>query len=271
MVLFKLCTSGSLDITNLCEIDVINIGSSVIACILLILGIGYILHQNKQRCKTLFYLHNVRSVVQFILFLINTFELAESYLAAAITVDENISISPLQIPYAWMSFALTVLVMAFVRVCEISDKSGYLYLSVLCQIFVFVTKIYKVILLMETLDLNDLRPVLIECTIVGLMLLVLLDSYTIYIESSFTNAVKSTLTPDEHIGYKHSQATFLSKITFYWFTPLILQGYHEPLELEDLGTLHEADTCRTHYDRFHFIYKSFKLGRTLAEQQATKP
>lgn len=79
------------------------------------------------------------------------------------------------------------------------------------------------------------------------------------LQSSLTNAVKSTLIPDEHIGYKHSQATFLSKITFFWLTPLIWQGYREPLELDDLGTLHETDTCRMQYDRFHFIYKSFKV------------
>lgn len=78
-------------------------------------------------------------------------------------------------------------------------------------------------------------------------------------QSSLTNAVKSTLLPEEHIGYKHSQATFLSKITFFWLTPLIWQGYRDPLELDDLGALHETDTCRAQYDRFHFIYKSFKV------------
>lgn len=80
-----------------------------------------------------------------------------------------------------------------------------------------------------------------------------------FFQSNLTNVVKSTLIPDEKIGYMHSQATFLSKITFFWLTPLILQGYRNPLELDDLGTLHESDTCRTQYDRFHFIYKSFEV------------
>lgn len=61
---------------------------------------------------------------------------------------------------------------------------GFLFLSILCQILVSVTRIYKVILLTDVLDLSDLRPVLIECTIVCAMLLVLLDSYTIYVEVS---------------------------------------------------------------------------------------
>lgn len=69
-----------------------------------------------------------------------------------------------------------------------------------------------------------------------------------------TKMVKSTLTSDDNIGYKHSQSTFLSKITFFWLTPLIWKGYQDPLELDDLGILHERDACRTQYDRFQFIY-----------------
>lgn len=74
-----------------------------------------------------------------------------------------------------------------ILICSISGRycSGYLYLSVFCQIFVFITKIYKVILLMETLDLSDLRPALIETTIACLILLTMLDLYTIYVEVSF--------------------------------------------------------------------------------------
>lgn len=76
------------------------------------------------RCRTLFYLHNVRSLVHLMLFLTNIFELGESYLAVGITIDENISISPLQIAYAWMSFVTTVGVIAFICICEVFDKSG---------------------------------------------------------------------------------------------------------------------------------------------------
>lgn len=63
-------------------------------------------------------------MVQLILIFTNIFEVAESYLAFDITIDENISISPLQIAYAWMSFAMTIILIAFVRICEIYDKAG---------------------------------------------------------------------------------------------------------------------------------------------------
>lgn len=76
------------------------------------------------RCRTLFHLHNVRSAIQMILFLVQIFELAESYLAVGITITESISISPLQIPYAWLSFICTIGMITFIRVCEMYDKSG---------------------------------------------------------------------------------------------------------------------------------------------------
>lgn len=64
---------------------------------------------------------------------------------------------------------------------------------------------------------------------------------------------------DGKIGYKHSQATLLSKLTFFWLTPLLWRGYKDPLEMDDLGTLHESETCRAHYDRFQYIYRSQKV------------
>lgn len=63
-------------------------------------------------------------MVQLILILTNVFELAESYLSVQIIPNENISISPLQIAYAWMSFITTMELIGFIRVCEIYDKAG---------------------------------------------------------------------------------------------------------------------------------------------------
>lgn len=176
------------------------------------------------RFRSLFYLHNARSMVYMILVATHIFEIAESYLAADVKIMESISISPLQIAYAWISLAYIVTLITFVRIAEFYDKAGthihiysictradfaflqsgfipgvdaltankiicsisaYLYISLLSQASVFVIKIYKIILLMETLDLNDLRPFLIGLGIVGLILLVFLDSYTVYFEVSY--------------------------------------------------------------------------------------
>ncbi|XP_059617752.1 ATP-binding cassette sub-family C member Sur [Phlebotomus argentipes] len=59
-----------------------------------------------------------------------------------------------------------------------------------------------------------------------------------------------TINWSECIGYKHPQLTFLSRVTFWWLTPLLWRGWWKPLEPEDLGNLSEEDTCRYHYDKF---------------------
>lgn len=69
-------------------------------------------------------MHNARSIIQITLLLVQIFELAEAYLAVEITITESITISPLQITYVWMSFISTIALIAFVRICELYDKSG---------------------------------------------------------------------------------------------------------------------------------------------------
>lgn len=56
MVFFNTCKSESLDISDVCEIDVINIGSTAIACLLLTFGIIYLVFNNKQRLFYFFFL-----------------------------------------------------------------------------------------------------------------------------------------------------------------------------------------------------------------------
>lgn len=81
-----------------------------------------------------------------------------------------------------------------------------------------------------------------------------------YTQSQLVRAITSKMMESENIGYKHPHATFWSKLTFWWMTPLFWKGYWEPLELEDLGNMHESDTCRSQYDRFLFIYRSSEVS-----------
>uniref|UniRef100_A0A182LZU1 ABC transmembrane type-1 domain-containing protein n=1 Tax=Anopheles culicifacies TaxID=139723 RepID=A0A182LZU1_9DIPT len=69
------------------------------------------------------------------------------------------------------------------------------------------------------------------------------------------------MSSEKKLGYKTPHSPFLSKVTFHWIVPLLWRGYREPLELEDLGALHEKDTSRYHYDQFLFIYQSYKSTR----------
>uniref|UniRef100_A0A182WGN4 Uncharacterized protein n=1 Tax=Anopheles minimus TaxID=112268 RepID=A0A182WGN4_9DIPT len=69
------------------------------------------------------------------------------------------------------------------------------------------------------------------------------------------------MSSEKKLGFKTPHSPFLSKVTFHWIVPLLWRGYREPLELEDLGNLHEKDTSRYHYDQFLFIYQSYKSTR----------
>lgn len=76
------------------------------------------------RFRTLFYLHNARSMVHMVLVISHIFEIAESYLATDIEAMESISMSPLQTTYAWISLIFVAVLIAFVRIAEIHDKAG---------------------------------------------------------------------------------------------------------------------------------------------------
>lgn len=89
------------------------------------------------------------------------------------------------------------------------------------------------------------------------------NSCSTCLQHSSKNSSKSydpNLQSDESFSYKNSNSCFLSKMTFWWMTPLLWKGFFKPLELSDLGNLEESDTSRYHYDQFLFIYQSFKVS-----------
>ncbi|XP_077281722.1 sulfonylurea receptor [Temnothorax americanus] len=97
--------------------------------------------------------------------------------------------------------------------------------------------------------------------------LAIIDSYTLYrmMQKSRRYTVKK---PDNvRNSYIHSTSPFLSRITFYWVTDLLLRGYHTPLELHDLGQLPDEETTRNQFERFRKIYETERLrcrGRKLS-------
>ncbi|XP_062618111.1 multidrug resistance-associated protein 1-like isoform X3 [Saccostrea cucullata] len=57
-------------------------------------------------------------------------------------------------------------------------------------------------------------------------------------------------------------ASFLSKITFWWFTRMVIKGYKHDLVLEDLWYLNYEDTCRAVVPHFEkYWYK--EVGRSM--------
>ncbi|KAK3091915.1 hypothetical protein FSP39_023706 [Pinctada imbricata] len=70
------------------------------------------------------------------------------------------------------------------------------------------------------------------------------------------------------------QATFLSRITFWWFTSLVVQGYKKALERKDLWQLNQDDASATvvpHFDKCwqKQVQKSRKIQQSSSETPAT--
>jgi hypothetical protein len=56
------------------------------------------------------------------------------------------------------------------------------------------------------------------------------------------------------IIYRHSVANAFSQMTFWWLNRLLLIGYRDPLELEDLGSLPYHKTTSVCIRRFNVLY-----------------
>ncbi|XP_058450018.1 ATP-binding cassette sub-family C member Sur isoform X2 [Malaya genurostris] len=161
---------------------------------------------------------------------------------------------------------LTILtVAAFVRVVELKDRCGLLYIVLVAQGVVFVAKWCKFEYINNVIDtaVAGLPCCLALVSALSLAALTSVDGITIYLESSANRRHISTIMSRNPTGYKSTVSPFLSRITFWWITPLLWRGFAEPLELENLGELPESDTSRYHYDQFLFIYQSFKNSVSL--------
>ncbi|XP_058815986.1 ATP-binding cassette sub-family C member Sur [Topomyia yanbarensis] len=154
---------------------------------------------------------------------------------------------------------------AFVRIVELKDRCGLLYIVLVAQGALAVAKWCKFEYINGVTDTT--AATLPSCLAMGsaltLAALTLVDGITIYLENSSNRRHISTIMSKKPTGYKSTASPFLSRITFWWITPLLWRGFAEPLELENLGELPERDTSRYHYDQFLFIYQSFKNSVSL--------
>ncbi|XP_062706758.1 ATP-binding cassette sub-family C member Sur isoform X3 [Aedes albopictus] len=160
----------------------------------------------------------------------------------------------------------------FIRMVELKDECGLLYIIMAVQGAQCIVKwcqfeyIYGV-----TNSVTALSSSLTLGSSLVLAALAIADGITLYRErnSSGRRHISSIMSKDTATaptaaaagkGYKSSSVPFLSRITFWWITPLLWRGFVEPLELENLGKLPEGDTARFHYDQFLSIYQRFKAS-----------
>ncbi|CAO1396998.1 unnamed protein product [Diamesa serratosioi] len=205
--------------------------------------------------KTLLRLHNLRAVILILICLTSVCEIGSTYLLVAHTND-NIMLKGLM-PYvresACFFFISIITSTILLRVIEVRKGKS--------EIIQCILKSWKWIYLQNFLDIMSMNLLIQTLTTVLLLILTIVDASTIYLENLTSITSKScdpTLLSKENISYKNPYSTFLSKMTFWWISSLIWNGFWRPLELNDLGNLAENNTCRYHYDQFLFIYQSFK-------------
>ncbi|XP_055539694.1 ATP-binding cassette sub-family C member Sur isoform X2 [Wyeomyia smithii] len=151
------------------------------------------------------------------------------------------------------------------RIIELKDKSGLLYIALASQGAQAVAKWCKFKYINDVMDTTkaSLPSSLAMLSALMLTALALVDGMTICLENSPTRQYLTTLKTKKTTDLKSSSTPFLSRLTFWWITPLLWCGFIKPLELENLGMLPEKDTSRYHYDQFLFIYQSLRKPASL--------
>ncbi|XP_035915035.1 ATP-binding cassette sub-family C member Sur isoform X3 [Anopheles stephensi] len=177
---------------------------------------------------------------------------------------------------AWLGLLVHLGVACLVRAIERRDKCGLLYAVVAAEGAQSIVRWCKFKYINDVTDTGSragsiptgssiLGTPEVFLTLAGALAattLTTIDGFTLYMEQNTGRRhVSSIMSSEKKLGYKTPHSPFLSKVTFHWIVPLLWRGYREPLELEDLGNLHEKDTSRYHYDQFLFIYQSYKSTR----------
>ncbi|KFB49204.1 sulfonylurea receptor/ abc transporter [Anopheles sinensis] len=174
---------------------------------------------------------------------------------------------------AWFGLLAPVGLAMLIRAIERRDKCGLLYIALASEGAQSIVRWCKFKYINDVTDTatgptagsSIVGSPEVFLTLAGALTattLATVDGFTLYLEqNSGRRHVSSIMSGEKRLGYKTPHSPFLSKITFHWIVPLLWRGYREPLELESLGSLHEKDTSRYHYDQFLFIYQSYKSVR----------
>nr|XP_018907669.1 PREDICTED: ATP-binding cassette sub-family C member Sur [Bemisia tabaci] len=128
------------------------------------------------------------------------------------------------------------------------------FLCSLVRLFSLIT-----ILSSQGFSLNRVNMFVCITLVIIFSVLSLLDISAYITEAEFPSKKSN---PDEHISYRYNFANWWSKLSFYWLMPLLIKGFKEPLELEDLGQLPEEERIQYQFKRFTNVYYSLKSTYT---------
>ncbi|NWU95637.1 MRP2 protein, partial [Upupa epops] len=184
-------------------------------------------------------LYIIKQVLVILLMLTAVVELALTF---AEDIKEMKQEPPPIIHYATPSLYLVtwflVLLIQDVRRFSLCRDSWILFyfwiLSLLCGVLTFQSLIRRA--LQE--PISDLPRFFLFFISYGIQLI-------LFIVSGFSDIAPET----EEIGKKNPEVTasFLSSITFEWYTSMVFKGYHKPLEIEDIWELKSKDKIQAIY------------------------
>ncbi|XP_014741415.1 PREDICTED: canalicular multispecific organic anion transporter 1 isoform X2 [Sturnus vulgaris] len=147
------------------------------------------------------------------------------------------------------------------RFCLRRD-SGSLFcfwtLSLLCGILPFQSLVRKAV----QEPISDLPRFILFFISYGLQLL-------LFLVSGFSDIAPET----KEIGKKNPEVTasFLSSITFEWYSSMVFKGYRKPLEIEDVWELKDKDKTKALYTAFEKNMKTaMKKARAELEKRERK-
>ncbi|XP_025906528.1 canalicular multispecific organic anion transporter 1 [Nothoprocta perdicaria] len=213
-------------------------------------------HKTKKSSVTKLYI--IKQVLAVLLLLTAVAELALTF------AEEARHEHPLPVQYTNPSLYIATWILVLViqdarRFCMRRD-SGILFifwiLSLLCGIFPFQSLIRKAL----QAPISDVPRFVLFYISYGLQLL-------LFFISGFSDVAAEA----KEISKKNPEITssFLSFITFDWYTSMVIKGYRKPLEMEDLWELKDKDKIKTISAALHKNMKTL-LKKAQAEMEKRK-
>ncbi|KAG8432959.1 hypothetical protein GDO86_017285 [Hymenochirus boettgeri] len=130
-------------------------------------------------------------------------------------------------------------------------------LALLCATFQLRTKI--TIIISKAPEIDRLRYTLFIVYFVLVLIQSVLSTFTE--EPPFFSSLKKEMNP-----CPVSEASFLSRVTFSWFTEIMFKGYRQPLKEDDVWALRKSDRAEEILDSFsEEIQKELKKAKLLEE------
>ncbi|XP_071419361.1 ATP-binding cassette sub-family C member 2 isoform X2 [Pithys albifrons albifrons] len=223
-----------------------------------ILGPWQLLPMCKSRDKksSVTKLYIIKQVLAALLVVTAVAELALAFVEAS----EQDTVAAVQYtnPSLYIATGLLVLLIHEARRFCLSRDSGVLFcfwtLSLLCGILPFQSLVRRA--LQE--PISDLPRFILFFISYGLQLL-------LFLVSGFSDVAPET----KEIRKKNPEVTasFLSSITFEWYTSIVFKGYRKPLEIEDVWELKDKDRTQALYTVFE---KNMKTAMQKAQAELEK-